>query len=387
MRILVLTPTFLPMVGGAEIVLLEVYRRLAERHEVCLLTADKGLPPSDLDHLINFQVIRYRDRLSFMKFRGHRLTGGIVPPFSLSAVSATRRVIADFRPDVLNTHYVMHTGLATVVAQKRHGVSSVLTFTGRDVPGPNTPWLWKYYDRWVAHSVTEITYVSEYCSRAIYGSGVCKRGTVIPNGVDLERFNPNLSKSCIRQRLGFSPDISILFAVQRLSPEKRVDIIIRAMPYVLREHPQIVLVIGGTGKSEPKLASLVQQLELEQSVRFTGYIPDADLPLYYAMCDIFVFHSTYETFGIVLAEAMATGKPIVSVNSTAISEVVSDGKTGILVSPLNSQEMADKIIYLLNTPAERTRLGRNARAWAEQHFDWDLIAGQYEEALLEAASK
>ena len=386
MRILVLTPTFLPMVGGAETVLLEVYRRLAERHEVCLLTVDKGLPPSDLDHLINFQVVRYRDRFSFMKFRGHRLTGGIVPPFSLSAVSATCQIITDFHPDVLNAHYMASTGLATVVAQKRFGVPSVLTFTGRDVPGPRIPWFWKYYERWVAHSVTEITYVSEYCRQAIYGPGARGRGITIFNGVDLERFNPHFDGLCIRQRLGLSADVPVLFAVQRLSPEKRVDIIVRAMPHVLREHPQIVFVIGGTGKSEPKLVSLVQQLGLKQSVRFTGYIPGADLPLYYAMCDIFVFHSTYETFGIVLAEAMAAGKPIVSVRSTAIPEVVTDGETGILVPSLDAQAIADKVIYLLDTPAERVRLGRNARAWAERHLDWNVIASQYE-AVLEAASR
>ena len=388
MRVLVLTPTFLPMVGGAEVLLLEVYRRLAERHEVCLLTADKGLPPSDLDHLINFQVIRYQDQFSFMKFRGHRLTGGIVPPFSLSAVGATRRVIASFHPDVLNTHYVAHTGLAAVIAQQRFGVPSVLTFAGQDVPGPNTPWFWKYYDHWVAHSVAQVTFVSEYCRRAVYGSSMRKGGIVIFNGVDLKRFNPSLDGSRVRQRLGLSQNVPVLFAAQRLVPKKRVDIIIRAMSHVLREYPQAMLVIGGTGESQPKLAALVQQLGLEQSVWLAGYIPhSSDLPFYYAMSDIFVFHSTYEQFGIVLAEAMAVGKPIVSVRSTAIPEVVHDGETGFLVPPLNPREMARKIIHLLDNPTECAQLGRNARAWAEQHFDWDLIASQYEAVLLEAAGR
>jgi glycosyltransferase involved in cell wall biosynthesis len=381
MRILVLTPTFLPMIGGAEIVLLEVYRRLAERHEVCLLTADKGGLSRDLDHLINFRVVRYQDRFSLMRFRGHRLTGGIVPPFSLSAVSATRRVVADFRPDVLNTHYMTHTGLATILAQRQLGVPSVLSFTGRDAPGPNTPWFWKYYDRWIAHSVSEITFVSDYCRQAIYGPSAPKRGIVIPGGVDLERFNPNLAKSYIRQRIGLPLEVPVLFAMQRLSPEKRVDIVIEAMPHILREHPRAVLVIGGSGKSRPKLVSLVQQLGLEQSVRFTGYIPEADLPLYYAMCDVFVFHSTFETFGVVLAEAMASGKPIVSVRSTAIPEVITEGKTGLLVPPLNPQAMAEKVVYLLDTPSERRQLGHSARAWAEQHFDWNDIAAQYEVVL------
>ena len=66
---------------------------------------------------------------------------------------------------------------------------------------------------------------------------------------------------------------------------------------------------------------------------------------------------------------------------------VNDEETGLLVPPLNPREMARKIIHLLNNPTERARLGRNARAWAEQHFDWDLIASQYEAVLLEAASR
>ena len=219
MRILVLTPTFLPVVGGAEILLLEVYRRLAERHEVCLLTADKGLPPSDLDHLINFQVIRYQDQFSFMKFRGHRLTGGVVPPFSLSAVAATRRVVADFRPDVLNVHFLKHMGLAAVVAQRRLGVPCVLTFSGRDVPGPGVPWFWKYYSRWVSRQVSDVTYVTDYCRRAIFGSRAPRSGHVIADGVDLQRYRTDLDATDIRQRLGLAQDTPVLFAVQRLAPE------------------------------------------------------------------------------------------------------------------------------------------------------------------------
>jgi glycosyltransferase involved in cell wall biosynthesis len=386
MRVLVLTPTFLPMVGGAEILLLEVYRRLAERHEVCLLTADKGLPPSDLDHLINFQVIRYQDQFSFMKFRGHRLTGGIVPPFSLSAVAATRRVVADFRPDVLNVHFLKHMGLAAVVAQRRLGVPCVLTFSGRDVPGPGVPWFWKYYSRWISRQVSDVTYITDYCRRAIFGARAPRSGHVIAAGVDLQRYRTDIDATDIRQRLGLAQDAPVLFAMQRLAPEKRVDIIIRAMSRILLDHPRCVLVIGGKGKSRHRLASLVNRLGLERAVHFAGYIPDSDLPSYYAMCDVFVFHSTFETFGMVLAEAMAAGKPIVSVRSTAIPDVIADGVTGMLVPPLDAQALADKVRFLLDTSSERYRLAHNARVWAEKHLDWDLIASQYE-AVLESIAQ
>jgi glycosyltransferase involved in cell wall biosynthesis len=103
------------------------------------------------------------------------------------------------------------------------------------------------------------------------------------------------------------------------------------------------------------------------------------------MCDLFVFHSTYETFGIVIAEAMACGKPVVSVRTTAIPEVVQDGITGVLAAPMDPVDLAEKIVSLLDSPARMEEMGRNGRRWAEEHFDWDDIADQYERVLVEAA--
>ncbi len=387
MRILVLTPTFLPLVGGAEIVILEVYRRLARRHEVSLLTADKGASPSELERLVNFPVARYEDRFTTMRFRGHRTTGGIIPPFSLSAVKALGKLIRDFRPDVIHAYYMSHTGLAAVVANTRHRVPTVLTFLGRDVPGPRTPYGWKYYCRWVARNVSGVTYVSHYCCRAIFGDSERAPGRIILAGVDLERFSPRIDGRRVRERHGVGDRAPLLLAVQRLAPEKRVDILVEAMPSILRSHAGAVLVIGGTGRARRDLESLAHRLGVGDSVRFAGYVPDEELGGYYAAADVFVFHSTYETFGVVLGEAMAAGKPVVSVNSTAIPEVVTDGETGVLAPPLDPAAFADKVNSLLESPEERKRLGENARRWAETHLDWAVISGQYEEALLAARGR
>ena len=121
MKILVLTPTFLPVVGGAELVVLEVYRRLALRHDVRLLTPvlpaslHREQGSSEYDALVTFPVEHYEDRVTLMRVRGHRWTAGALPPFSLSAVAAVRRAVAAARPDVLNVHYAMPTGLPASV--------------------------------------------------------------------------------------------------------------------------------------------------------------------------------------------------------------------------------------------------------------------------------
>jgi phosphatidylinositol alpha-1,6-mannosyltransferase len=236
----------------------------------------------------------------------------------------------------------------------------------------------------VARNVTGVTYVSDYCRRAIFGGPARAPGRVILNGVDTDRFNPGASGASLRRRLGVSETAPLLFAVQRLAPEKRVDVLVEAMPASLRRHPETVLIVGGAGRARGELESLSRRLGVDRSVRFAGYIPDAELPGYYATGDVFVFHSTYETFGVVLGEAMATGKPVVSVRCTAIPEVVSDGETGVLAPPLDPPAFADKVNFLLDHPAERDRLGKNARRWAETHLDWNVIARQYEETLIAA---
>jgi phosphatidylinositol alpha-1,6-mannosyltransferase len=381
MRILVVTPTFLPVVGGAEILLLEVFRRLALRHDVLLVTAAKQGDAHGKDALVNFPVVRYRDRWSPMKLKGHRMTAGIVPPFSLSALPAVSNAIADFKPDILNAHYMVHTGLAAAAGAARHGVPVVLTFPGRDIPGPATPWFWKFYCRWAASRADDVTYITDFCRRAIYDGKPPTAGHIIPPGVDLEAYRPNAGGSEIRERLGLAADTPVLFAMQRLSPEKRVEVVIESFAIVSRKHPEARLVVGGTGPSLSDLQALAQKLGLADTVLFTGYIPDDDLPRYYAACDIFVFHSAYETFGIVLAEAMAAGKPIVSVNHTAIPDVVSDRDTGILVPPFDPAAMARAISELIDDPNERARLGANGRMFAESNLSWDRVAAMYEDVF------
>src|SRR5205823_4321329 len=259
-----------------ELVLLEVYRRLARRHDVRVLTPwlaeslrrDHG--SSEYDGLVNFAVERYEDRVTLMRVRGHRWTAGALPPFSLSAVAAVRRAIAAARPDVLNVHYAMPTGLAAVVAERAFGVPTV-------------------------------------------------------------------------------------FALQRLAPEKRVDALLHALRHCLDGGTAVTLVIGGTGPEAPGLRALAAELGIDKYVRFVGYIPRAALAGYFEACDVFAFHSTYETFGLVVAQAMSYGRPVVTVRSTALPEVVGDA--GVLVPSGDARAFGEAIAALAHDPDRRRALG------------------------------
>src|SRR5207247_1702860 len=163
------------------------------------------------------------------------------------AVAAVRRAIASARPDVLNVHYAMPTGLAGVVAERRLGVPTVLTMNGRDVPGPGVPALWRWWQRALIALVTDATYVSGYCRDAIYGRGR-GRGEVIANGVEIPP--PPGDGAAVRAALEVPPGDCLVFALQRLAPEKRVDTLLRALRRCLDGGVAVTLVIGGPGPGD-----------------------------------------------------------------------------------------------------------------------------------------
>ena len=392
MRILVLTPTFLPALGGAELVILQIYRRLATRHSILVLTpylSDKILNNSgstEYNHQINFEVRHYHDQHTFMKIRGHKISYGLIPPFSLSAVSATRQAVRSFKPDVLNVHYVMPTGLAGLYAQKVLKIPTVITYNGRDVPGPGVPWFWKYWHKFIGLNCEDVTFVSKYCRDAVFGYN-SDYGHIIYNGVDEPVDVTKNSQDELRAELKLRKDDNILFALQRIDYLKRIDVIIQSMPLILKYKPHTCLVIGGKGSDIPRLKKMVDLLGLTKKVIFTGFISKRKLPVYFSLADLFVFHSTYETFGLVLAEAMNYGKAIVSADNTAIKEVVDNGKNGILVADSEPNSFADAVLNLLNNEDKRISMEKEGKKKARELFQWRNLASKYEKVLEAAVLK
>lgn len=160
---------------------------------------------------------------------------------------------------------------------------------------------------------------------------------------------------------------------------------LEAMPGVLAGHPGTRLVLAGRGSLCDGLRKKASALGLGESVVFSGYMEEDELKEAYGVCDLFVLPSTVEPFGIVVAEAMASGKPVVCTNSGGVREVVADGVNGFLVPPGDSGALADRLCALLSDKSARDRMGRMGRRIAETKFDWKAIALRtkrlYEEVL------
>jgi len=203
---------------------------------------------------------------------------------------------------------------------------------------------------------------------------------IIPNGIDLERF-ATPAKPIEEFKDG---KINILF-VGRLEKRKGFGYLLDAYRYIKMDNPNTrLIVVGPPGWSRWKYELLVRRHNIKD-VAFSGYVSDEDLPRYYHTADIFCAPATgYESFGIVLLEAMAASKPIVASNIGGYASVVTRDVDGLLVNPGDVKTLAGAIDLLIKDEALRKRLGANGRLKAEE-YSWDKVAHRvmdyYEEVL------
>ncbi|HLG73139.1 MAG TPA: glycosyltransferase family 4 protein [Chloroflexota bacterium] len=194
--------------------------------------------------------------------------------------------------------------------------------------------------------------------------------TVIPNGIDLEWW-----QRPVQPIRGFDDGRPKVLFLGRLENRKGLKYLIRAFEHVRQEVPRARLIVAGEGRLRAGLERYVWRHDLEGDVLFTGFVPAADRPRLFASCDVFCAPSTgQESFGIVLLEAMACGKPVVASNIAGYRDVVTNRREGLLVPVKDPRAIADALIELLSNPARREELAEQGKRTVQQ-YSWSRVAG------------
>jgi phosphatidylinositol alpha-1,6-mannosyltransferase len=298
------------------------------------------------------------------------------------------RFIKDTSPDILFAGN--YNSVLTASVLSRVGIPFDLVLYGGDVAmGLSTPFPFrrKALRRVISDSRWIFT-ISSYTASMI--SQLCPdskgRLSVVGCGVPLERVVDRPDRATARLRLGFGKE-RILLTVCRLVPNKGVANVLRAMPLILKKHPDCRFIVVGDGMQRPALESLAAQLGIRGNVSFMGFVTEETRDFVYQAADLFVMTSEgghgheIEGFGITFLEANANGLAVVGSRVGGIPDAVDDGLNGLLVEQRNPVQLAVAVDSLLNDPQRCREMARNGIDRIRQHFNWAGIAAAIESRI------
>jgi len=266
---------------------------------------------------------------------------------------------------------------------KKRGIKTILSSERTYYPGGIKGTILKALDKLKNDKLRErVDVLTAHCSAAKEFMkrelGVKREIEVIHVGVDTELFKP-------MERTGeylMEGEFTIL-TVARLHKYKGIEYLIEAMRFLQDQIPESKLYILGKGAEEENLKKLAKKLGLERRVEFIqNPIPNYEMPFLYGECDVYVQPSIIEPYGIAVLEAMACGKPVIGTKVGGMRDTIKDGETGFLVEPGNAEEIADRIM-ILRDENRRVKMGKNAREWIVDNFDWMVIGKRYQEVIEE----
>jgi glycosyltransferase involved in cell wall biosynthesis len=260
-------------------------------------------------------------------------------------------LVSDFSPDLIHTHMI-HANLFGRIF-KFFNLRCKLINTSHNIKeGSNL--LMKGYSltkplaNWSTNVSKEA--LSHFHNRGYFSS---ERSSYIPNAIDTEEFSPNESMGKeARTELGLPLNAYIFFSAGRLHEQKDHHLLLKSFKIVLEKSPSAILVIAGEGPLDAELKELSNLLGIDHQTFFLG--KREDIPSLLNMCNCFVLSSRYEGFGMVIAEALATMKPVISTDCGGVKEVM--GTYGALVKVGDQYALADKMICEISNPSRNEKL-------------------------------
>jgi len=351
---------FHPVIGGVETNIFNVSSELIKHgHQVTVATSTLPNEPEE-EMLDGIRILR---------------TKPLFEAFKVPFLPSYGKLLSKVSPDIIHAHGMVPgvTDIAIAHASKNK-IPSVLTYhfdgNGESFFGEAFASLYNHTlaKKTVSKADAIIATTRSYAETSPVLKDYLDKVEIIPNGVDLKKFNPNVKPGDIRKKYKL-PSGKLIFCLGRFVKYKGFEYLIRAM----RSVDDATLMIGGAGTMESYYRQIVHSEGLETKVRFLGVVPDEDLPKLYRASDVFVLPSALrgEAFGVTLLEAMACGTPVVASDLPGVKELFTD-KCGLKTKPGDTKELADSINRLLSDDAMRSRMSRNARKNAEKYAWVDI---------------
>lgn len=214
-----------------------------------------------------------------------------------------------------------------------------------------------------------------------------QRLIVFPNGVGTSLFKPGINCDELREKLGVENKTVVLF-LGGLYRQRHPELLVKALPKVVHQVNEFVVLFAGEGPEQPKLASLAERLGVRDFVRFIGTVKHSFVPQLISLADVAIgplsvteHPSIYGSTPLTVLEYMACGKPVIVCRGAVSESVVIDGYTGVSVEPGDVCGLSSSILHLIKDQSFSQLIGRNARNYVEKKCSWDVLITRLENVL------
>jgi glycosyltransferase involved in cell wall biosynthesis len=383
MRILLATESYYPNVDGGAVARRTLAIRLKERdHDVAVVAP--GLK------LKNYQ--EELDGITIYRARGRTLPLYPDYNFCLFPFKEVKRIIDEFQPDVIDLNTPYQIGLSALWQAKKMGIPAIGTIHVQPenmlMSVDKAKFMLKIMENlawfYIISFFNKCDFVTSPTQTAIdlmKNHGLKTQGTAISSGIDLDVFKPSNNGQNLKKKF-LIPDKPIVLYTGRISGEKRLDVLIRAMPQVL-DSIDAHLVICGSGREKANLEIMVNDLGVSDNVTFTGFLSNEEFPHIYNIADLFVIPSESELQSIVTMEALASGLPVVAADKHALPELVENPNNGYLVKAGDSGAFSGKIVKILNDSTLKSNMGKVSLEIIKKHSVKNTIL-QFERLYMDA---
>ncbi len=385
MKLLVLTYDFAPMFGGKTTMLRNFFERTTFEKTVLTVSHKDS---AEYDKKQRFKIVRIPKILFNIPMPILRVY--FFKVFFLFLFGAY--LFLKKRPDLVIAGQLLSEGAAAYYLQKFFGAKYCL-FVYDTIDG-EAPFFSR--DKGIAKKILEnaskVFYISNFMKEKLIKQGAKESALVLLHPTaDHEFFVPNLDTRQLKKSLGVKG--KVILTVGRIVERKGIDKVINVLPVLEKNFPQIKYIVVGKGPQLEEYKELAKKRGVQESVIFTGFVQDNELPLYYNLCDVFVMASSYleksfisEGFGIVFLEANACAKPVIGVAQAGMTDSIIDGKTGLLLKEPNKKELQKAIEKILGNEEFANQLGLAGQKRIEQSLNWPNVVKKFEQSLLEVKS-
>ncbi len=295
------------------------------------------------------------------------------------------------KPDAINLHFALYSFPILDLLPK--GVPITFNFHGPWASETNQEVVSKRISMFLKHWLIEKTTYNR-CDRFIVLSKAFghilhqeyqipwEKINIIPGGVDIKHFQPNLSPKEARAKLGWPQDRQIIFTTRRLVHRVGIDKLLEALANIKPRKSDFWLAIAGRGHIQAQLQQQAIELGLNDHVKFLGFLPDEDLPVAYQAADISIMPSqSFEGFGLAIVESLACGTPVICTPVGGMPEILEPFSPDLITSSTEASAIAEKLEQVLQgkTPIPSREA---CRQYASEKFDWHKIAQQVRKIIL-----